>query len=209
MPDIPLTPVGGGGLCVSDAGLFPADIIVSTTNSIESGFVRADTNSYVSHAALYDGAGQVYEAIGPGVSHRPLMVAIAGDTLAVTYRVRNMSPSAASAVIAFADAAWKARKQYDLLGAIGAGMHYNPMVCIDVVGIIPCAIGYLGGFKNSDKFYCSQLVLEAYRQAHVSFIDVNPNVSVPQDLVNAYSRHKLMYVGHLFGQAGLRATQAA
>jgi uncharacterized protein YycO len=207
MREIPLTPAGGGGVCISDVAMNAADIIVSTTNATISGVIRAETGSYVSHAALYDGAGQVYEAIGEGVVHRPLTVALADDTLAVVYRVRNMTSNAAAAVISFA--ASKVGKKYDAPGAIGGGMRYNPLVCVTVAGIIPCAVGAAGGFKSSDKFYCSQLVLEAYRQARVSFIDVNPNVSVPQDLVNAYSHQKLMYVGHLFSQAALRATEAA
>src|SRR5258708_26086366 len=102
MRDIPLTPVGGGGVCLSDVGMNPSDIIVSTTNAAISGVIRADTGSSVSHAALYDGAGRVYEAIGQGVVHRPLMVALSDDTLAVVYRVRNMTASAAQAVIRFA-----------------------------------------------------------------------------------------------------------
>ncbi len=51
MRDIPLTPVGGGGLCLSDVGMNPADIIVSTTHAATSGVIRADTGSSVSHAA--------------------------------------------------------------------------------------------------------------------------------------------------------------
>lgn len=86
-----LLPVGGGGVCLSDIGMNPADVIVSTTNATISGVIRADTSSSVSHAALYDGAGRVYEAIGQGVVHRPLMVALSDDTLAVVYRVRNMT----------------------------------------------------------------------------------------------------------------------
>lgn len=207
MSDIPLTPVGGGGLCISDGGMNAADIIVSTTDAAISGLIRVDTGSYVSHAALYDGGGQVYEAIGQGVVRRPLGVALADDILVVVYRVRNMTPQAAKAVIKFAES--NIGKAYDTLGAAGGGMRKNPMVCVVALGIVPCAIGASGGFKSADKFYCSQLVLEAYRQARVSFTDINPNVSVPQDIVGAYSHHKLMYVGHLFSKAGLRAAQAA
>ncbi len=129
---------------------------------------------------------------------------IADDTLAVTYRLKSMNAAAARKILSFAQSV--VGRPYDARGAIGGGMRYNRMVCIAAVGIIPCSFAAMGDFKSEDKFYCSQLVLEAYRRAGVSFIDVNPNVSMPQDIVNAYSSHKLMYVGHLFSQEALRAT---
>jgi len=52
-------------------------------------------------------------------------------------------------------------------------------------------------FKSSDKFYCSQLVLEAFRQAGHPIISASPNTSTPEDIPEAYSHGKLLYVGHL------------
>src|SRR5208282_4586837 len=176
MSEIDLTPPGGGGMCITDLAMAPADIIVSTTSSPVAELIRVDTGSKISHAALYDGMGGVYEAIGTGVTHRSLITALADDTLAVAYRVLRMNPTAAQKILAFAKSV--VGKGYDTFGAAGGGMRSNPMVCVMAFGIIPCVIGAMGGFKSQDKFYCSQLVLEAYRRAGMSFIDINPNTSV-------------------------------
>lgn len=88
---IALTPAGGGGCCIGDAALRPADIIVSTTGAAVSGVIRVGTGSPVSHAALYAGNGEVIEAIGQGVVQRGLDKALADDLLAVAYRAPHMT----------------------------------------------------------------------------------------------------------------------
>jgi cell wall-associated NlpC family hydrolase len=82
---IPLDP-GRGGQSIGLSVLKNADIIVSTTNAAISRAIRMATGSAVSHAILYIGGGQVMEAIGEGVTLRPLSQAIAQARLAVTYR---------------------------------------------------------------------------------------------------------------------------
>jgi hypothetical protein len=52
-------------------------------------------------------------------------------------------------------------------------------------------------------------VLEAYRRAGVSFITQDPNTSQPEDMVTAYSKDKLLYVGHLVSTKGERKTSSA
>ena len=197
MDSIPLTPTSGGGMCISDGALWPADIIVSTTEETVSQGIRWGTSSDVSHAALYAGGGQVIEAVGEGVLVRGLLLSLHGHTLAVAYRVRGMNPVTASKIVQIAKG-WKDRR-YDTVGAAAAGSRANRggMVCVLAFGILPCAAARGGMFKSSDKFYCSQLVLQAYSRAGASFIDQNPNTSYPQDLVTAYSHGKLEYVGHL------------
>ena len=162
MKPIPLTPTRGGGLCIADWALQPADIIVSAGIGAVSTAIRYGTSSDVSHAALYVGDGEVIEAIGPGVVERALSKSLDEHSLAVAYRARGMTPSAAAIIVHTAEQ-WKGKK-YDTLGAAGAGAR-NPLVCVVVLGIVPCGIARAGRFKSSDKFYCSQLVLEAYRRA--------------------------------------------
>ena len=197
MDNMPLTPTGGGGMCISDGALWPADIVVSTTEEKVSQGIRWGTTSDVSHAALYAGGGQVIEAVGEGVLERGLLSSLHGHTLAVAYRVRGMNPVTASTIVRIAKG-WKGHR-YDTVGAAAAGFraHRGGMVCVIAFGIIPCAAARAGKFKSSHEFYCSQLVLEAYRRAGASFIDQNPNTSYPQDIVTAYSHGKLEYVGHL------------
>lgn len=196
MTDVLLAPAGGGA-CIADSALNAADIVVSTASGAVSGGIRFGTSSQVSHAALYAGNGQVIEAVGEGVLLRSLAASLSGHYLAVAYRVRGMNPGTAANIVQFARR-WIGRK-YDTLGAAAAGSR-TPVggpICVEVFGIGPCVAAQAGAFKNSDKFYCSQLVLEAYRQAGASFIQQNPNTSSPQDIVRAYSHGKLLYVGHL------------
>jgi uncharacterized protein YycO len=209
MTNIPLTPTSGGGMCIADAALQPADIIVSTASGAVSGGIRFGTTSQVSHAALFAGSGQVIEAVGEGVLLRSLNASLSNHYLAVAYRVRGMNPGTASRIVQFARH-WVGRK-YDTLGAAAAGTRarVGSAVCVVVFGIVPCGAARAGAFKSSDKFYCSQLVLEAYRQAGASFVQQNPNTSYPQDIVTAYSHGKLQYVGHLIsGKEDRRATTA-
>lgn len=210
MKPIPLSPVRGGGVCLADTALEPADIIVMAgTGAVSTAilwFGPDGAPSDVSHAALYVGKGEVIEAVGQGVVQRSLGKSLDEHYLAVSYRVRGMNPSAAAQIVHIASQ-WKGRK-YDTLGAAAAGAR-NPLVCVRVFGIVACGIARAGGFKSSDKFYCSQLVLEAYKRAGVSFITQDPNTSEPQDIVTAYSRDKLMYVGHLIaGREDRRAASA-
>jgi cell wall-associated NlpC family hydrolase len=206
MKPIPLTPTSGGGLCIADSSLQPADIIVSAGIGAVSTAIRYGTASDVSHAALYIGDGEVIEAIGPGVMERPLNKSLDDHSLAVAYRARGMTPSAAAIIVHFAEQ-WKGKK-YDTAGAAAAGAR-NPFVCVVVMGIAPCAAARAGKFKSSDKFYCSQLVLEAYRRAGVSFITQDPNTSQPEDMVTAYSKDKLLYVGHLVSTKAERKASSA
>jgi|HubBroStandDraft_6_1064221.scaffolds.fasta_scaffold16248_2 cell wall-associated NlpC family hydrolase len=206
MKPIPLTPTSGGGMCIADSALQPADIIVSAGIGAVSTAIRYGTASDVSHAALYIGDGEVIEAIGPGVKERPLNKSLDDHSLAVAYRARGMTPSAAAIIVHFAKQ-WKGKK-YDTVGAAAAGAR-NPFVCVVVMGIAPCAAARAGKFKSSDKFYCSQLVLEAYRRAGVSFITQDPNTSQPEDMVTAYSKDKLLYVGHLVSTKAERKASSA
>jgi cell wall-associated NlpC family hydrolase len=206
MKPIPLTPTSGGGMCIADSALQAADIIVSAGIGAVSTAIRYGTASDVSHAALYIGDGEVIEAIGPGVMERPLNKSLDDHSLAVAYRARGMTPSAAAIIVHFAEQ--RKGKKYDTAGAAAAGAR-NPFVCVVVMGIAPCAAARAGKFKSSDKFYCSQLVLEAYRRAGVSFITQDPNTSQPEDMVTAYSKDKLLYVGHLVSTKAERKASSA
>lgn len=193
---IPLSPAKGGGMCIPGSTLQMADLIVSSGKGLVSAGIKAGQGfKDVSHAALYAGGGEVVEAVGEGVLRRPLAQSLHEHDLAVAYRVRDMNSAAARKVVDLASEWAKQKRKYDTVGAFAAGSR-TPLVCITAGGII-CLAAQAGLFKSSVKFYCSQLVLEAYRLAGVSFIDTNPNTSRPQDIVNAYSTGKLIYVGHL------------
>ncbi len=194
MPGIPLTPVSGGGLCIPEQSLQPADLLVSTTAASISGVIRKATNSPVSHAMLYLGGGSVIEAIGEGVTERSLSAAIRDATLAVGYRVKGLNPAIAPAVVRFARQ-WVGKK-YDALGALGGGAAHNLMFCA-ALGIGLCVGAHKGRFASEDKFYCSEVVFEAFRLAGVPLITRRSDISVPHDVVSVYLDGRLLYVGHL------------
>jgi cell wall-associated NlpC family hydrolase len=181
-------------MCIADSALAIGDIIVSTTSAIGSGVICMTTFSNVSHAMLYVGNGQVIEAIGNGVVERTLPTALGGATVAVAYRRSALTPNQAAAVVSFV------RRQvgngYDHTGAVGAGLRANPVLCI-VSGIVVCTAAHTGLLQRRERFYCSELVLEAFRQAAVPIVAHQPGVSTPQDIVTAYGSGTLEYVGHL------------
>src|SRR5690242_8668703 len=119
---IPLDP-GAGGQSISPDALQTADIIVSTTAAAVSRVIRAGTISDVSHAALYIGGGQVVEAIGEGVVLRQLDVSLHDDTLAVAYRVPDITEEQALRVRDFVG--MNLGKPYSVPLAAGAGLSYG------------------------------------------------------------------------------------
>lgn len=201
-----------GGLCITYAALKPADIIVSTSNGVVSRLIRGATNSAVSHVMLYQGWGQVVEAIEEGVVSRPLTLALADATLAVAYRRKGMSEDAVNAVLAFARALATKKVKYDYRGAVGGGASANPTACLvtltaatglatrmaaPLLAKVACQQAAKGKLNDPDKYYCSELVLEAFQKAGVAISGVSPSISVPQQIVDAYRRGVLEYLGHL------------
>ena len=194
----PLTPRTGGGLCIGTEALQPADIIVSTAHGAISGVIRAVTASPISHAMLYVGNGNVIEAVGEGVLSRSLPAALHGADLAVAYRYKNLPATAAASVVAAARAIASQRPKYDLTGALGAGARSNVVLCV-VVFRLACPAVASGAMNDPNKFFCSELVLEAYRRAGFPITNTPPSSASPDRIVEAYSDGKLIYVGHIIG----------
>jgi cell wall-associated NlpC family hydrolase len=180
---IALTPAGGGGVCISQDALQPADIIVSTTRQGVSAVIRVGTLSSVSHAALYAGNGWVIEAIGEGVVRRTLDVALADDALAVAYRSPAMAPEIAALIVEYAAA--QLGKPYSIAGAV---LSADKEDCLTVAVFGP----------KPASFFCSQLVFEAYRQGGLPLTTLPSQCVTPADAA-VIARHQLTYVGHLLG----------
>ncbi len=193
--NIPISPAVGG-VSVAQDSLLPADIIVSTTAARVSGAIRKITGSVVSHASVYIGNGELIEAIGEGVIRRTLDIAIAQATLAVALRRRGITDGAADQVVRFAES--NVGKKYDYAGLAGAGAKSHPGVAC-LISPLGCYAALHGAFSSSNKFYCSELVLEAFRQADLPIIDDRSDTSVPDDIVQAFYSHQLDFVGHLVG----------
>jgi uncharacterized protein YycO len=171
---------GIGGCSIGYSALQDADIIVSTTRARTSLAIRVGTASVVSHAALYCGSGSIIEAIGQGVVSRSIDDALADDALAVTYRSPDMKPGISSAIIKFASA--QIGKSYDLRGALSAD---SLILCL-VSGPRPSA------------FFCSELVVEAYKRGGLPLTTLPSQCYTPDDLAQI-AIQRLVYVGHLKG----------
>jgi cell wall-associated NlpC family hydrolase len=173
---------GVGGRSIPDTMLEPADVIVSTTSVPVSGVIRVGTLSVVSHAALYAGSGSVVEAIGQGVVSRSTTDSLSDDALAVAFRSPKMTLAIAANIIAFAS------KQIGLpYTVVGALLSIDQIKC-RIVGPRP------------GKFFCSQLVIESYRQGGLPLTTAPAQCVTPQDVVDI-ATNDLTYVGHLKGNA--------
>lgn len=187
---------------VSIDQLRKADIIVSTTDAVISGAIRAGSGSDFSHTMLYTGNSYVVEAVADGVVHRPWSEASADATLAIALRRRNMTNAKKDEVVDNA-LAFKGR-DYDAIGALGAGITkkrgsvlWNG-VTINVPGLnLATKIAIANNARDSNKddaFFCSELVARAFQLACMSLSTVEPTFMNPREVRMCAN---LMYVGHL------------
>ncbi|WP_298165715.1 hypothetical protein [Novosphingobium sp.] len=176
---ITLAPAAGGN-CLVPSALRTADLIVSTTGSWVSGAIRIGTKAVVSHALLCINSSEVVEAIGEGVVRRSIDAAVEHGSLAVAYRVPNLDIGTASKVVNWAVS--RVGTRYSEKGALVSA---DKLLC-RVVGPQP------GGF------FCSQLVIEAFKQAGVNLTELPSQCVTPGD-VSKIAIERLKYVGHLKG----------
>ena len=171
---------GVGGCSIPDTVLQATDIIVSTTSATVSGLIRVGTWSVVSHAAIYGGSGSMIEAIGKGVVSRSIDDSLADDVLAVAYRSPKMTAAIAAKIVAFASK--QIGKSYTTLGAF---LSIDQIKC-RLVGPRP------------GSFFCSQLVIESYKQGGLPLTTSPAQCVSPDDIVEI-AITDLTYVGHLKG----------
>jgi cell wall-associated NlpC family hydrolase len=193
-----LTPAVGGQ-CIADSALSPADVIVSTTNAAISRGIRSVTSSVVSHAMIYAGGGYVIEAIGDGVVKRPLGAAVADASLAVAFRHNRMTLTASRAVVSFAEN--QVGKGYDHTGILGqAGYQLDRWFLCTVASVRNCedrAARANLWMSNNGRFFCSELVAEAYRKAGVPLVRGGSDSVSPERIVKVTTTGALIYVGHI------------
>ena len=196
MPDIALTPSKGGGRSIAAGTLKPTDIIVSTTGHFVSKAIRFGTMSAVSHAMLYTGNDSAAEAVGDGVREVSLGIALTDASLAVAYRRNDLTGDNIKEILQFVREKAAMKSGYDYSGLVGAGARANGLVCV-ALGAVGCSIANLGGFSSSSKFFCSELVLEAFRRVNKPITSGRPDTSNPGQIPGAVSTGVLTYVGHL------------
>ena len=205
-----LDPSNGGEL-VNEKALRTGDIILSAANGINSAGIRAITLSPVSHAGLYVGKGQVIEAVGSGVRQRNIQEYIAEEATIAAFRHPKLDGVQAALIQKFAEK--HVGTKYNTAGIVlQAPFTLERKLC--ELPIMPalvrdaCIRGVaaiqLGPVPN-DQFFCSQLVLEAYKAAGLPLTDADPRLVTPGDLLHMRQgdvpsikiHQALQYVGHL------------
>jgi cell wall-associated NlpC family hydrolase len=213
-----LEPANGGRLIAAE-DLQAGDILLSAANGITSAGIRIVTLAPVSHAAVYVGDQEIVEAVGQGVRRRRLADVLDEEAVVVAFRHPKLTPAQGEKIRAFALA--KVGSHYDHLGimlqapfSIERRLCELPLVpdairnaCIQGIATIQL------GTPGNDRFFCSQLVLEAYRQAGLPITDADPRWVSPADILHMREgdvpsmkiHQPLAYLGHLKSPASSSA----
>lgn len=208
--NLALNPQNGGQLIEADS-LRPGDIILTAENGINSLGIRLVTLSPVSHAAVYLGDDRISEAVGQGIRSRSVKALVADEATIVAFRHPDITAEQAAKIKAFA--ALHEGGKYNYLGimlqapfTLERRMCELPLVpsnvrdfCIRGIAAVQLGLG------RNDQFFCSQFILEAYRNAGLPLTDADPRLINPGDLLHmregdvpSVRIHKaLQYVGHL------------
>lgn len=208
--DLGLNPRNGGVLATAQ-DLLPGDILLSSVNGINSMGVRLITLSPVSHASLYLGDGQIAEAVGEGIRLRSVAQLLAEEALVVAFRHPGVGPQHQVKMDAFVRET--VGQKYNFVGivlqapfSVERRLCELPLMpsllrdfCVQGVGAVQLGMG------PSDRFFCSQFVLEAYRRAGLPLTDADPRLLSPADLLHmregdvpsVRTHQALQYVGHL------------
>ena len=209
-----IAPGNGGALVGADA-LQAGDILLTSIATLNSLGIRVGSLAPVSHAVLYLGDGQVAEAVGSGVRARGIDAVLAEEDMVVAFRVPGLGAEHAERIRAWALS--KVGARYNTTGVLlQAPFVLNRRLCelpgvpsaISAFCISGLATVQLGASRN-DQFFCSQYVLEAYRQGGLPISAADPRWVSPADLLHMRegdvpsiaATQPLRYVGHLKYQA--------
>lgn len=200
--EIPLD-LGMGGRSISGAALMPGDIIISTTNATVSSAIRAATNSPVSHASIYLGNNTVAEIMGSGINIWSIEESLADDSLSVAYRHREMTPERAFQMELFIRQAKDNNTRYDyfsLIRVLPSALIETYCMTLPEASRQQCmnhAQRFRLGTDTNNRFYCSELVLDALRHVGVSLSTITPGWSTPNEILELEHNGTLSYIGHL------------
>lgn len=202
---------GNGGELVGPATLAAGDILLSSVGTLQSLGIQLATLAPVSHALVYLGEGQVAEAVGDGVGVRSIGAVLDSEQMVVAFRDPQLTPAQAEALRRWSLA--QVGTRYNTVGVVlSAPFVINRRLC--EVPLVPgplrdaCLRGFASiqlGASRNDRFFCSQFVLEAYRQAGAPLSDADPRAASPADLLHLREgdvstltmARPLRYVGHL------------
>lgn len=204
-----LTPEQGGRQAV-EADLQVGDILLSASSGLNSTGIQISTLAPVSHAALYVGDGRVIDAVGSGVRELSLTEFVSESSAVVAFRHPQITAEHQPAMLAFLRQ--QLGQPYNHTGiALQAPFTLQRRVC--ELPVLPgplrdiCLRGIAMvqlGLGPNDRFFCSQLVLEAYKRVGLPLTDADPRLASPADLLHmregdvpsVQTHQALLYVGH-------------
>ena len=191
--------------------LRPGDIILTTSPGLVGASIQLVTWSPITHAAIYLGDGRIVEALRPVVRVRRLDELLAEDFVVMALRHPGLSAEQAQQIRDYG--LQKAGTPFNYMGvtlhvpySVARRVCELPLVpsplrdaCLRSVGMM----NYLA--SNGSRLFCSQLVLDAYRQAGLPITDADPRLITPSDLLHMREgdvasvriHRPLRYVGHL------------
>ena len=202
---------GQGGALIGASALAPGDILLSSASTVQSVGIQLATFAPVSHALVYLGDGEIAEAVGEGVRVQPVDAMLAEEQMVVAFRDPRLTPEQATKLRAWSRAQVGVR--YNMVGVLlSAPFQLDRRLC--ELPVMPdavrdaCVRGFASvqlGASRNDQFFCSQFVLEAYRQAGAPLTDADPRWVSPADLLHLRegdvstlaAARPLRYVGHL------------
>lgn len=200
-----------GEAFVPPADLRPGDIILTSQPTLRSAGIQLMTFAPVSHAAVYVGNGQVVEAVGSGVRVRTLEELMEEEGVALA--LRHPELSAEQAQVVRSAALEKVGRRFNYVGvALHLPFSINRRLCelplVPTVVRDACVrgVGAIHHLVTSSRaLFCSQLVLQSYRQAGVPITDADPRLISPADILHMREgdvpsvrvNRPLQFVGHL------------
>jgi cell wall-associated NlpC family hydrolase len=202
---------GNGGALIAASALKPGDILLSSARTVQSVGIQLVTFAPVSHALVYLGDGQIAEAVGEGVRVQTVDAMLDEELMVVAFRDPQLTPAQAAQLRAWALSQVGVR--YNMVGVLlSAPFVLDRRLCELPLLPGPVRDGCVRGFatvqlgaSSDDRFFCSQFVLEAYRQAGAPLTDADPRWVSPADLLHMRegdvsslaAGRPLRYIGHL------------
>lgn len=180
----------GDQVLVRQEDLRPGDIILTSGSGLTAAGIQLMTLAPVNHAALFIGEGQVVEAVSSGVRVRGLQELLAGQVAVVALRYPGLSAEQAGEIRAYA--LRQVGAPFNLLGMmLHMPLSIQRTACelpLAPLGARDVCIRTMGNIQQlsprTSQFFCSQLVLQAFRHAGVPITDADPRIVSPADILH-------------------------
>lgn len=205
------TPINQSSKVITISDLLPGDIILSSTTGITSWSIRLASLSNVSHASIYLGDKVVAESIGSGTRIIPVQQAIDEANNMVVLRLSGLNSEHAKKLREFSES--NNNSDYNYKGII----MLTPWMVTKRICEIPLApettrntcLKTLAkvqlGKSQTNGFFCSQFVLDAYNHAGIPLFDGDSSWTTPADILHMRTNdvptftatQRLKYIGHL------------